>query len=81
MDAPSTFYSYDDLVQLTGKKRHSTQRAELNKLGIVHKVRSDGSLLVLRSHVEQLLGGNATPAKKPEPVPNWDAMYAPRPRR
>lgn len=81
MATPSTFYSYDELVQLTGKKRHSTQRAELNKLGIVHKVRSDGSLLVLRSHVELLLGGNIAPAKKPEPTPNWDAMYRPVPRR
>lgn len=30
-------------------------------MGIEHKVRPDGSMLVLRAHVEQSLGGRAKP--------------------
>jgi hypothetical protein len=53
----------DDLKQLTkvrcrrNKTRWERQRAVLVQLGIEHRVRPDGSLVVSRQHVEHLLGG------------------------
>jgi hypothetical protein len=74
----AVFLSDEEIEQLTEKKRHSTQQKILNALGISHKVRPNGTLVVLRSHVEKLLGGSvAAPAKK-EPEPNWDALNGTR---
>lgn len=44
--------SPDELVALTGKIRPSWQAKELDHLGIPHKPRKDGTLIVLRIHVE-----------------------------
>lgn len=72
------FLSEDEIQYLTGKKRRSSQRPILNSMGITHKVRPDGSLVVLRSHVEAVLGGQAlTQQKREEPEPNWDALKQP----
>ena len=49
---------------LTLKKRRSSQAQVLNGLGITHKVRPDGSLVVLRSRVEQQFGFRAPSAKQ-----------------
>jgi hypothetical protein len=70
----AVFLNDEEIEQLTEKKRHSTQRKILNALGVSHKVRPNGTLVVLRAHVEKLLGGHiAGPAKK-EPEPNWGAL-------
>jgi hypothetical protein len=74
----AVFLSDDEIAQLTQKKRRPTQRKVLNALGVSHKPRPDGTLVVLRSHVEKLLGGHiAAPAKK-EPEPNWGALNGSR---
>lgn len=44
--------SPDQLIELTGKKYASAQARELDYLGIPYKPRTDGSLVVLRIHVE-----------------------------
>lgn len=63
-----------EIAELTKKHRRPAQRKALNAMGVTHKVRPDGSLAVLRSHVEKLLGG--TPAAKVarEQEPEWSAM-------
>lgn len=43
----------DELVALTAKERRSAQRRVLEALGIPHKVRPDGSLVVLRVAVDR----------------------------
>lgn len=71
------FLTEEEIRELTGKTRRSSQAKVLNTLGIVHKIRPDGSLVVLRSHVEQQLGGRAPPAKKEkEYEPNWAFLDA-----
>ena len=57
----------DDLVALTAKVRCSAQRRVLEALGIPHKVRPDGSLVVLRVAVEVALGhvGSGAPVRRP----------------
>ena len=41
--------SPDELVILTGKKYHSAQIKELNHMGISHRTRVDGSVVVVRA--------------------------------
>ncbi|WP_224785387.1 DUF4224 domain-containing protein [Pandoraea pnomenusa] len=52
----SIFLTRDEIRVMTGRVRHKSQALVLSALGIEHKVRPDGSLLVLRAHVEQSLG-------------------------
>ena len=68
------FLTTEQITELTGRKTHKSQRAVLNHLGIEHKVRPDGSLVVLRSHVEKSLGGNSDSVKLKAPEPNWSAI-------
>lgn len=51
------FLTQDEIREMTGRVRYKSQASVLSAMGIEHKVRPDGSLLVLRSHVEQSLGG------------------------
>jgi hypothetical protein len=45
-----------EIVELTRKQRHGAQIRALRHLGIDHKQRADGSIMVARSHFEQLHG-------------------------
>jgi hypothetical protein len=45
-----------ELIELTRKQRPAAQIRALRHLGINHKQRADGSVLVARSHFEQLHG-------------------------
>lgn len=53
----------DEIVQLTQRQRRAAQRTVLTALGIEHRVRPDGSLVVLRSHVEKVLDSALATAK------------------
>lgn len=55
----------DELRELTGRKRNDAQRAELRAMGIPYRVRTDGTVVVLRIDVE---GRRATisPQREPE---------------
>lgn len=50
------FLTPEELQQLTGRKRRNAQVLVLRFMGIEHRVRPDGSVVVLRAHVEQVLG-------------------------
>jgi hypothetical protein len=43
-----------ELLSLTGRQRAGWQARQLEHLGIPYKRRTDGSLVVLRAHVEHL---------------------------
>ncbi len=77
---PSMFLTDEEIISLTQKKRRATQRHVLNAIGITHKIRPDGSLVVLRSHVEKVLGGGGASLVSVEPDPNWAALAQPLPR-
>ena len=69
------FLTHDDVVRLTGKQHYSAQRRALNTMGIMHKTRPDGSVVVLQCHVQRELGGTAISAAKAQNVePNWGAI-------
>jgi hypothetical protein len=63
-----------ELRELTGKTRGDAQCRVLERMGIAHKRRPDGTIAVLRTQVEAVLGGGApaaggtipSPSKEPE---------------
>ena len=71
------FLTPDEIKELTKRTRYGAQAEMLQGLGIVHKIRNDGSLIVLRTHVEQQLGATVTvKAVKKSAGPNWDAAVS-----
>lgn len=70
------FLDRDELIHLTGRTRKDAQVRVLRFMGIEHRLRPDGSVAVLRRHVESLLG--ATDSIDPEErrvEPNWAAIH------
>ena len=63
-----------ELVELTGKRRPSAQIRALRHMGIHHKRRGDGTLVVARAHFELLLGGE-TPGKPKKIEPDWNKVH------
>jgi hypothetical protein len=60
----------DEVAELTGRVRRSAQVKALQFMGIEHRIRPDGSVAVLRSCVEKVLGGgdtNPKPKRRTEP--------------
>lgn len=61
------FLSADDLHELTGRRRSDAQARVLEHMGIPFVPRPNGTLAVLRSVAEKVLGGDgrmaATPAE------------------
>jgi hypothetical protein len=55
-----------ELRELTGKARSDAQRRALDRMGILYRLRPDGTLAVLRVHVEMILGAGST-IQAPEP--------------
>lgn len=68
------FLTPEDIAALTLKTQRKAQRAALNFMGIDHKIRPDGSIVVLRAHVEKMLGASMPPAAGKKREPNWSAI-------
>ena len=68
------FLTADEVSLLTGRVQRRAQRAVLTALGVTHKVRPDGSLVVARAHGDQLFGVTPVMAVSKEIQPNWDAI-------
>jgi hypothetical protein len=64
----------EELAELTNRVRPSAQVRALRFMGIEHRVRADGSVAVMRSHVEKVLDGGLAIAKIEEYEPDWSAM-------
>lgn len=67
------FLDLAEIKALTGHRRRDAQVRELRALGIDHKIRRDGSVVVLRDHVNKELGGN-TEKRVVVEQPNWTAL-------
>ena len=57
------FLEPHELIALTKRKRSASQLAVLHAMGIECKRRPDGSVVVLRSHVEKVLDSTLATAK------------------
>jgi hypothetical protein len=51
----SLFISKEEIIELTGSKQISKQREWLATHGYAFDIRVDGSIVMLRSHIEQKL--------------------------
>lgn len=71
-----SFLDAQDLVELTNRRRRDAQAKMLLAMGIQHRVRADGTIAVLRAHVERIFGAESSSVSKLEkPMePNWGAM-------
>lgn len=47
----------EEVAELTGRTQYAAQVRVLRAMGIEHRVRPNGTIAILRSHVERLLGG------------------------
>jgi hypothetical protein len=71
------FLSTDEVVNMTRRVQRAAQAKMLRSMGIEFKQRADGSLAVLRAHVEKEFG--VAPERKTrvrEFKPNWAAANA-----
>lgn len=64
----------DEVKDLTGRTRRPAQVKVLRHMGIEHRVRPDGSVAVLRAHVETLLGSQHGATVRREVEPDWSAL-------
>lgn len=73
------FLDSAEMRELTQRSHRTSQAKVLRSMGIEHRSRPDGSMAVLRSHVEHILGGSAKISKKLADIePNWSALNATR---
>lgn len=73
------FLTDHELRELTQRQRAPAQRKALRAMGIEHRTRPDGSVVVLRAHVEKEFGLAPAPtarAKMKTIEPNWGALNA-----
>ena len=71
------FLSHEEIGELTGRKRRDLQVFALRHMGIEHRVRPDGSIAVLASHVEKVFDGTpALSVMERKPEPNWEQVNA-----
>lgn len=68
------FLEPDEIEKLTGKQRRPAQQKALCSMGIEHRVRPDGAIIISRSHVEKILDGATMPKTERRIEPNWNAI-------
>ena len=68
----------DEIEALTGRHRKDAQIKALRFMGIEHRVRPDGTVAVLKAHIEQILGGSSPSSQRrnSRSEPNWAALDA-----
>lgn len=67
------FLDDEELTQLTRKQQNAARIRVLSAIGVQHKVRPDGTIAVLRQHVEEVFG--LKKRKKEEGsawMPSWE---------
>ncbi|OJY22122.1 MAG: hypothetical protein BGP02_00540 [Pandoraea sp. 64-18] len=71
------FLEPDELVTLTGRTQNRAQARALRMMGIEHRVRPNGTIVVLSEHVAVVLGAQAAVAARDVSFePDWRAMNA-----
>lgn len=69
----SMFLTHEDLIELTDRRQRASQAHVLRALGIEHKIRPDGRVMVLREHVKQQFGARADKQAEPAEAFDWSA--------
>lgn len=70
------FLTREEISQLTNRQRHDAQARALRFMGVEHRIRPDGSMAVMRAHVEKMFCGEQSAASTRIKIiePNWSAM-------
>jgi len=69
------FLSPDELIELTGRRRRDAQVKVMRHMGIQHRIRPNGSLAVLKSHIEKQFDGREIDGIANKRIePNWSAV-------
>lgn len=71
------FLTADEVHDLTDRIQRTAQKKVLRSMGVEFRERPDGSVAILRAHVEKLFGhaADAKPKAK-EFQPNWGGINA-----
>lgn len=71
-----TFLDKEEIQTLTNKTVRPAQVRALKAMGIEHKVRPDGSVAILRAHINKVFDGNPDKeSRKTKTIqPNWGAI-------
>jgi len=71
------FLDDDEVRSMTHRVQRAAQAKMLRSMGIAFKQRADGTLAVLRAHVEKEFGAGAErKSKAKEFQPNWGVLNA-----
>jgi hypothetical protein len=71
----SLFLNDHEMYELTRRHRRDAQVRMLRSMGIDHKVRGDGSVAVLKTHIDKVFGGiTDIPVKRKRTEPNLGAV-------
>lgn len=68
------FLTAEELREMTKRTQYRAQIRVLRALGIAHKVRPDGSVAVLRAHVEKEFGAGVSSSSPKKREPNWNVI-------
>ena len=70
------FLDHEEVKRLTNSTGRDAQSKALRAMGIVHKVRPDGSIVILRDHITKIFGADPDSSRKRVKVvgPNWSAI-------
>ena len=60
------FLTNEERQELTGRKHRTAQVETLRSMGVEHRLRSDGSIVILKSHIEKLFDGVVKTANNTE---------------
>lgn len=67
----STFLTPQEIVDLTNRVLPSAQARVLNAMGIEHKVRPDGTVAILRKHIDKVFDGLPDDITNKADIPDW----------
>lgn len=65
------FLTLEELTELTGRRRSDAHRRALDSMGVQYKVRPDGTVAVLKAHVEALFSQSS---HKRKTAPNFSLV-------
>ena len=73
---PDIFLDTEEIKSLTKRTVRPAQVRVLMAMGIEHKVRPDGSVAILRAHINKVFDGDPDGSQKKikEIAPNWAAI-------
>lgn len=75
MNVSDMFLSPEELQELTGRVQRAAQVKVLRGMGIEHRQRPDGSVAVMRAHIEKVFGAAPAVVRKSVPKePDWEAL-------